>query len=429
MAVRIQEPSDLPEGSITDQTADNYEILVYQKASDGAGIKKMGIAPWKTYLGFNQHKVNNVASYIGMPEDYNWEVDADNPYPDADMTISKQLETLQTKLGINTEPATFNPLYPRFTTVETDVDTLKNEVETAATGLLDRTTTVEGKVQTLEGVVGSGDTGLVGDVTTLQSNVGNLQTGVSALQSTTSGLVEVVGDNTTGLVKQVNDLDFTVNGDDTTDGLTTRVANIERTIVGVYKYIGKIVRVDDATTTTEIYVSNGSGAATPITVSTLNNGNVFDIGPETGDVLIINGKTYTKGTNIVYTVPTSGSPFFDELGTTIDVQRLDNLETDVARLDSYYWTENVNMSWTSATSGKIKNGIFQFSCISRIAGSTALSSFILPFDIDGIPMISTPADVSGNFDTYWEFAGNVVKPKIVSSLTINKVSIHKIGEI
>ena len=73
MAVEIQEPNDLPPNAITDDNADHFEILVYEQSQDVAGIKRLGIAGWKTYLGFNTHKVNNVANYLGIPNEFPWD--------------------------------------------------------------------------------------------------------------------------------------------------------------------------------------------------------------------------------------------------------------------------------------------------------------------------------------------------------------------
>ena len=66
MAAEIAEPQDLPSGSITPETEDYFKILVYQQAQDNAGIKQLGLGEWKNYLGFNSHKVNNVANYVGI---------------------------------------------------------------------------------------------------------------------------------------------------------------------------------------------------------------------------------------------------------------------------------------------------------------------------------------------------------------------------
>lgn len=268
MAVEIQEPNDLPPNAITDENADRYEVLVYEKSPDAAGIKRLAIAGWKDYIGFNTHKVNNVASYLGMPTDYPWDSNHDVPYPDPTnhkFTVSDQIKNLSDKLGINTEPQTpFDPIYPR-------LQTLESQVQTSGTGLIDEMaqakidiqsladeigsgsgtgTTLTGRIAALENTVDTPTTGLVDKVTAIENDIGDstttgtikndiytLRTDVDSLNTAindpNTGLVKVVGDNTTD-ISNIN----TVLGDGTTPGLVKDVANNKTAIATLEDTVG-----------------------------------------------------------------------------------------------------------------------------------------------------------------------------------------------
>lgn len=455
MAVEIQEPTDLPSGSITDETASRYEILVYEKAQDNAGIKKIGIAPWKDYLNFNSHKVKNVANYLGMPSGYPWESDADvpygPPYAEEHMTLTEQVNTLQSKLGIDTSPATFNPLYPRFEQVEKDVEGIG---EPATGGLMQRMTSAEQDIQslseeigsgsggsgtltarinTLEDTVGDSTSGLVKDVTDINIEIGDDSTAnsikgrikvnednITANTTNIGNLQTTVGDNNGGLVKDVTTLQSVV-GDDNS-GLVKDVHDLKSK---VYVYCGNITDVDDASATTAILVDGKF-----VSLNSITNGSVYNINPIGVDTIsmTINGILYkfSKGTNVAWVKRESESGYFDELGATIDITEINKLKTDVSTLQSYFKTTIVDSSWTSAD---IPDGIYQFSCVLGSAASGwNISTFILAFT-SGQSYTQVPVDISSNFDTYWEFDTDFhLKPKGIGSGTRN-LSIHKIGEI
>lgn len=477
MATEIQEPNDLPEGSITDATANKYEILVYEKASDNAGIKKIGIAPWKSYLGFNSHKVNNVASYVGMPDGYDWDSDADVPYTGT--TVTNQIDTLATKLGISQEPGTFSPpLLDRVTTNQNDIDSLKTTVTTPTTGLVDRVTAIENEIggatpgdtsitsrlSELETKVGDTDSGLVKDVDTLETQVQDVNTGllkrttdieemlngstpgtglvddVNALQTTvgdsSSGLVKEVADNTTdisnindilgdgttdGLRKTVSDLNTTVN--DPNDGLVKRVDNLESE---VFRFSGSITAVDDPDDTTAITV-NGSS----ISLSALKNGQVFDINPagvvpDAKIKMTINGvsKEYSRGQNVVWVEPESGLPYFDELAANIDVE-------EVNKIAARYGNRTVaaNTSFDIST-WSLPSGVYQFTLCATSGMLRNVSIVIVPILSGAVAIVDETGVVKitpDNFATYWEFTAGSLFVK--SSAGLKSLTFSKIGEI
>ena len=433
MSVEIQEPNDIPGGSLTPATEDNYEILVYQKSEDAAGIKRMAISGWKDYLGFNSHKVNNVASYVGMPSDYPWNEDSDIPYEGT--TVTNQIDTLATKLGISQEPGTFDPLYPRFQTVEDEVN---GTGEPASGGLMQRMSQAETDIQSIEEEIGSsgGSSGsLTSRINALETTVGsstsglvkgvadiNTEIGDDGTSGSIKGRIKVNEDNITSNTTDIGNLQATVG--DSNSGLVKQVRDLESK---VYRFSGSIINVDDPDNTTAIILSDN----TQINIEDLENGQVFDINPisENSIKMTINStsKTYSKGNNIAWTMLKDGTGYFDELGMNIDIEQLNNLQTDVNELKSYFQTIDIDSSWTSAS---IPSGIYQFSCMLNNLGSNILSIFILAFNNDGTTKTSTPIDTTNNFNTYWELdtGSNYLKPKGMTSGT-RKLSIHKIGEV
>ena len=415
----------------------------------------MGVAPWKDYLNFNSHKVNNVASYVGMPSGYAWETDADIPYRDPDnhkYPLSEQVQALSDKLGIDTEPATFDTLYPRFQTVENNV----NGTGSPATGgLMQRMDAAENDIHSIEEEIGSGGgsgsgslttrintlenyvgslpsgtdpgTGLLGDVSTLKDEVEDSTDGLlprmQAAENNITALQTTVGDSSLGLKHDVEQLQLEVEDSDT--GLIRQVNDIKQTISSVYKYSGNITGVDNQTTTTAIYI-NGAATATPL--MSLENGDVFNIEPTSPETsIIINGKAYTAGTNVALIKPDSGTPYFDELGTTIDVSRITDLENKVNTLESYFETVEVPSggSWDSST---LHSGIYQFSSFMQ-SGSSETVVFIATLDDNGTVQ-GNPIDISNNFSTYFEVPvlSGYLTLKSSALIRSRKINIHKIGE-
>lgn len=457
MATEIQEPSDLPNGSITPATEDNFEILVYEKASDAAGIKKMAIAPWKDYLGFNSHKVTNVASYVGMPVDYNWEVNADNPYPDPEnhkYTLSDQVKALSDKLGISTEPQDPFPtilprlehledevdtadsgLMDRMTSAETDIDSLKEEIGSATPGSGSLTT----RVNTLEGQVGESATEHIRDSgTELCRDVNNLKIDVydspDGLQSKVGALETTVGDENDGLVKDVADIQTvlgTEQPDDSaglvheTNALKDRVDNLAS---NVYTYCGNITDVDDPINTTTIMVDGELKSLS----TDVKNGNVFNIEPVApAKTIKINGKEYDEGENIVWVIPEGGIAHFDELGANIDVSRIETIETQIDDINAKYKSFEVaaNASWT--TQGKdIPDGVYQFTLSATSFPLMVVCVFIAILQNDVCFMASSDiVKITSNFDTYWELDTSNYLHLASTFTSACKITLMKIGEI
>jgi len=443
MATEIQEPSDIPIGAITDETERYFRVLVYQMATDNAGIKTLSIADWKNYFKFNAYAVDNVARFVGIdPLEYNYKYDGIVPLPPGMYDVVTRIQAVADQAGVTTSPAPgvvslaskintlegyvkdgwddnsedpakhYDGLLDRVKENESDIanleaeigqggggstlteriESLETTVDTPTTGLVDRTTSLENKVgepavspepatglfhdiadikddvSALQTTVDTPTTGLVDRTTSLETKVGTpgsdpdveptgLFLDIADIKDDVSALQTTVGDDTNGLVKDVADnadaiatINETLDGDGTAvnPGLKQRVTNLEGEVSSVYKYSGNILAVDDPDTTTEITIDNDVVVA----LDDLKNGQVFNIYP-TGDSLTINGKLYTKGTNIAWIIPESGTGFFDELGTTIDVEEIKNLRTElealngkVVDLETKFITDD-SSAWTS----------------------------------------------------------------------------------
>lgn len=453
MAVEIQEPNDLPPNTITDDNANRFEILVYEQSQDVAGIKRLGIAGWKNYLGFNTHKVNNVANYLGIPNEFPWDSPQDETWEDPDLhryTLTHQVQALADKLGISTEPQTPFPggtIYPRIQQLET-------QVQTPTSGLIDKMSSAEGRLDAIESEIGSGTpvpSSLSGRIQELENKVGNEASGsdlATGLIKDVRDLQTTVGDNTSGLVKGVADNTAGISdinnilGDGTTDGLRKTVSTLDTTINDpsdglvkkvndleskVYFYKGNITNVTNSgDTTTEITVDGG----TPIqvTVDNLKNGWVYNINPSASgvDSLIINGEKYNRGENVA--IINDGSTIkFDKLGANIDVEEVNKI---AARYGSQQIAANEELDIINLLQDK-SAGIYQLTLSVAVGPLRKISIIVIPYFNDAIA-ISSEDDIvkltPTNFSTYWQFNSST-NSLIVKNVANNRViTFNKIGE-
>lgn len=455
MATQIAEPNDLPSGTITDDNAQNFELLVYQKAQDSAGIKRMGIADWKTYINYDSQKAERLASFVGVDPDYHWD-DPTSPMYDGN-TVTNRIDTLSTKLGINYDPAAeFTPnLLSRVTTLQT-------EVETAGTGLIDKVSVLENavgvpysgdslsaRVSSLEGTVGDSTDGLVHDVQTNTSNISDLQTTVGNQGTDITNLQTTVGDSSSGLIQQVNANTTDIGNLQTTIGNassglvqqvntnTTDISNIKSTIGSAYVYKGNVTGVDDKDNTTAIIVS---GKSQPIPLTDLENAWVYNItptSPSTTLKMTINGvaRTYEKGANIAWVENISD---FDELGTAIDVTKVEQLETKVNNLDktvtilsNKFKTDSISSggTWESTTVLNQKPGVYMFSSVQQQGLNQECCCFILMISSNGTALSLTPIELSSNFSNYFTIDGSTLVLSAINVTSSRRISYVKIGEV
>ena len=412
MATEIQEPSDLPEGSITPQTEGNYEVLVYQKAADGAGIKKLGIGDWRTYIGYDKNKVTNVANYVGMPSDYHWDDGHEHPYTGT--TVTNQIGALADKLGISQEPGTFTPtilerinslqdsvdgyhtgqtppspntgLLADMAAAKLDITSLKEEVgSSSASGSL------TARVDTLEGYVGqepsggSQGTGLLkvqyeveDPITGLIKKVSDIETEIG--DGTTSGLRKDVNDNTSaistinedlngdgsttfGIKGDISALQDTVNGPftDPSTGLTNRMTTVETTLNGdgTSANPGLVQEVSEIKSAmSSVYSFRGD-------ITNADNDGIYIDGSATVTLYsdLQNGWTYNINPS-GDTLPIKGKTYnkganvawivdrndFDELGMNIDVSQITALDTRISAIESKFFSTSINANVSYDTS-------------------------------------------------------------------------------
>ena len=130
-----------------------------------------------------------------------------------DARITKNTDDIHAlDIRVTVAESDIDDLQGRMTTAESDIDDLQGRMNTAEgdiDDLQDRMTTAEGKIENLETVVGDSSSGLVKDVDDLQNVVGDEHGG---LVKDVDDLMDVVGDDDSGLVKDVNDLESSVSG-------------------------------------------------------------------------------------------------------------------------------------------------------------------------------------------------------------------------
>ena len=379
MATQIAEPSDLPAGSITDENANHFRVLVYQQDQEFAGIKTLGIGDWKTFLNFNGVAVDNVATFVGIDiAEYNYKATTPQSLPEGVYSAIARINNVAEQCGVQTNPvspAVFTPLLDRITAINTQLDDPTD-------GLSPRMTNAESNIEELwDNVGGSGTTPgstLTSRVTALETTVGNSTSGlvedVTTLQSevedSSNGLIKKVGDIETeiGIYSNAEDISTRLNNLETKTGadssytdtnsidsrlvaietntgvaladnydvstngtLLQRIEDVERTAGSAYHYQGDIISCVGDT----LNLSGGSS----ITLTELKSdekytGYVYNIKPTTGDTITIDGVTFSRGANIAWIWKNAGNGYFDELGASIDVSEITALRRDVNTLQS-----------------------------------------------------------------------------------------------
>ena len=256
MATPIQEPNDIPSGEITDANAGNYAVVVYKKDTDGAGLKKLGLAPWKQFLGFNSHKVTNVATWVGVPEQY-YDVDTDQDPPQ--QTLVARLDQLRDNSGVSDQPqgSGFIPLNTRVGTLEdtvgtptsggvldgttvcakveensgdiTDIETFLGDSSSASgsNNVSGRLQSVEGKVNTLQTEVETASTGLLARATAIESILGTPSSGSVIVPGSNSVCQQV--EHNTGEIEELWD-SIGGGGGGGSSSLTSRIESLENTM-------------------------------------------------------------------------------------------------------------------------------------------------------------------------------------------------------
>lgn len=426
MATEIQEPSDIPVSAITDETERFFRVLVYQMATDNAGIKTLSIADWRNYFHFNSNAVDNVATFVGIDtSEYNYKNDGPLPLPQGVYSIVTRIQAVADQAGVTTSPAPgVNSLASRIDTLEDYVkDGWIDDTQTPPVnynGLLTRVKENETDIANLEAEVGGGG----GGGSTLTSRIEALETTVdtptTGLSDRTSALETKVGnpaaspdpatglflaiDNTNADVTTLNNIVGTTGYPSAKGDLKTRVENLETTAGSAYKYSGNLTGVTPA-----------SGETTSITVdgATINiadmdedyNGNVYNLSISSDTITItISGveKTFTKDSNIVWVYNTStNAGYFDELGTTIDISRITDLETEVNTLTSKvqdlenkFITADTTPSWSS-------DGLDGFYIVTGYQSqpSSKMDSFIGQFS-NGACYVHNTINDSNNFFSF-----------------------------
>lgn len=388
MGTPIQEPNQIDESHVTDENAGNIALVAYEKSPDGAGLKTLGLAKWKQFMNYNGFKVDNIAKLSGFVKaDYDKDYEIDPPAK----TLKSRIDAIQTNTGVIDEisdpPAT--PLSSRIGTIETTVGE-HGSGGTGGTGLCQMVDTNTSEISDLWSTIGGGSTPSPGgDISQrLSAAEGNIQQLQGEVETPVTGLIDVVGDSSHGLVKDVSDLKNTVG--DSSSGLVKRTTDLETTIntpttglsdrtseletivgdaatpgtydsgTGLQKDVNNL-QMDVSDIKSKIsaaYVVKGdvnqskadSWSGSPTTsFATFDTGFVWNVNSSPNDAITIliptssgtNPFTVDNGVNIVWikkddldvseqAIYTYGK--FDKLSNTVTDERVTELVTDVSRL-------------------------------------------------------------------------------------------------
>ena len=482
MATTIQEPQELPTGSINPENEQDFAMIVYQKNAVGAGVKQLRLADFHSYLNWNSHKVNNVALYTGLkdstPSEFpDWDSDSDvASLPTGVYSLRTRIESIAGQVGISSSPTTVtNTLKSRVESLETSVDGPSGLPEN---GLNYKVSTLESKmafvedeisgggggqgssilnrVQRLDDVVGTpSSSGLPtlcdnmasnnADISALQNVVNDPNTGVAANRTDITALQNAVNDPTTGnaalstKIQTVSDIVGTPSAGSQLMPLCYEVEQLKSSIVNVYSVQGNCVGAtnDQGTDTVAIYVGSLSN---PVALTSLENGWVYNVSSSSNPYveITINGTPtkYYNGTNIVWIKQAVGtSPgYFDELGANIDVSRIDDLEREVDALkdkyNSRFGAVDLGASDAWSSTDLTKSGLYQFTFY--FDTNLVTGSFMLPISngaVRGTTTFLNVVETSSNFITNNFVINNgVLSKKITGSANPGRLSWTIIGE-
>lgn len=180
MATQIAEPSEIQPGSITDDNARFYRILVYQMSQENAGIKVLGLAEWKSFLGYNSYKADNIATYVGINTmEYDYTQDHAVPLPADVVSIVNRIQAIADQTGTQPRPTTgVTPLATRISTLEGYVENGWEKEGEHVDGLLTRTETNEtdiADIKTRMGNGGSASNTLTAQIAQNASDIGDIE--------------------------------------------------------------------------------------------------------------------------------------------------------------------------------------------------------------------------------------------------------------
>lgn len=453
MATPIQEPNDIPSGEITDANAGNYAIVVYKKDNDGAGLKKLGLAPWKQFLGFNSHKVNNVATWVGVPEQY-YDVDTDQNPPS--QTLVERLDQLRDNSGVSDQPqgSGFIPLNTRVGTLEdtvgtptsggvldgttvcakveensgdiSDIETFLGDSSSASgsNNVSGRLQDVEGKVSTLQTEVETTGTGLLARATAIEGILGTPSSSSVIVPGTNSVCQQV--EHNTGEIEELWD-SIGGSGGGGSSSLTTRIETLEQTVPTKADFTDLAPLFSD---------SNDYNAGDYVIYEdnlyrfiNAHNHSAWDSSDVTS-VLTVGGELSTKQNSTLNTSVAGESTIESALGA-LDTRSSDNA-TNIGTLSS------LNTQTQSNLVAAINEVVENVTTVTNAA--TSLSTNKTNLTVIALPFNSSVSYNVGNYTEYegkiyrftnthsgnWN-SGDVVEATITDEIQANNSSINSIN--
>ena len=444
MSMTVAEPRELESGTITDENAEYFATLVYQKDQLNAGIKTLKMSEWKTFMNYNGNKVDNLASYVGLLKDdpdteYNY---GNNIYePFTGTSLKQRIINIASQAGVDPESGSAAvTLKQRIVNLEGTVGDASNglvkDVADNADHIRDLQTTTAGHttdINALKTTVGDASGGLVKDVTDNSTNIQTLQQASDSHTTDINALKTTVGDSESGLVKDVagnkaavqtlseleSALDgkvsaietntvpqVTVNTADISD-LKTTASDLEAQVEAntsdiedlkletgsAYTYKGNVTDANLLKITVD---------GEDILYQNIEDGWVFNVSPATGNTLVILGTTYNKGDNVVWVknLTETHEGHFNSLGTPINVSLITALDERLTAVEGRFTQTALTPSSTWASTGM--NGTFIISLTNRFKADKGCAFLVSLMDGGHI----FHADMTGNFDNYFTIDAN-----------------------
>lgn len=492
MGTEIQEPGQLPDSALTDATAENFALLAYEKRDDGAGLKKLNLVPWKNYLNFNGYAVKNVGALCGFSKTQ-YDVDHERTDIQQTDTLVYKINALQSNTGVASTPGA-TPLTTQISEIKTQVGNPSDDTQdppVAATGMCLDIETNATNISNLTSIVGtpaSGSNTVVQRLTTNEANISDLQTRTTTLETT-------VGNDSTGMRKEVNDLNLSIYGDTSSgteglvqtvnglivtvsgsDGLTTRVSNLESAITPLEQQVVQNTQdiTDLQTKISSTYKVMGTVNQTMVDnweseglYETMENGSVWNVDNGITDPKVTfhiplkaggtESLTVDNGGNVVWIVSNSTTDpndkyeygYFDKLSSTIVDERIPVLQQQVSDLsnlvgnwssgttpatgickkvedlqkDNYVLTQTSSVTWASDN----ETGTYM---ICGVLPSTQLGTIIISLN-NGMCLDTSLSIIELNGNTVpWTslIIRDSLTAKVSAVPTLNKFTIRKIGD-
>ena len=201
MPLQVVEPKLIDKNEISDDTAGNFTILVYKKASENAGIKQLGLLDWKSYIQFKQNAVYNLGTLIGYDE---------SEYLKDEKIDPTQITSLKTTINIIVTNCGVSDDSIENKSLSTRINENKASIDTNTTNITNANKEISSIKQNM-GYDGIGDVDLNTKINENQTNIHNLQNkigdiGNDSLETQLSSINTQITNNNTNITNANNEI-------------------------------------------------------------------------------------------------------------------------------------------------------------------------------------------------------------------------------